>query len=76
MNTRCKFKCNSVTEHEGGNKSAELVPVVSGSEENKNFWKYTPSGKLELTWLNPNVEFKPGQEYYLDITPANAALTS
>lgn len=73
MATRCKFRCNTVTVHDGGQKSANLTPVTSGSEENKSFWKYTPSGNLELTWVNPDVEFTPGQEYYLDITPANQA---
>lgn len=76
MTTRAKFKCITVTEHEGGNKSASFTPVVGGSEENKTFWKYTPSGSLDLTWLNPNVEFRPGQEYYLDITPAIPVATS
>lgn len=69
--TRCKFRCVSVTDH-GQAKDAEFVPVSSGSDENKKYWQYTPSGSLKLGWVNPNVSFKPGQEYYLDISEAPA----
>ncbi len=70
MNTRCKFRCESVTDH-GTAKDVRLNAVTGTSEENKDFWKFTPSGKLELTWINPNVDFKPGKEYYLDIREAD-----
>lgn len=72
MKTRCKFKCDSVTLMSGDGKSAILSPVVSNDKdsENSKFWKYTPSGKLELMWINPDVNFVPGKEYYLDITLA------
>jgi len=51
--TRCKFKCDSVTETVEA-KSVVMTPVYSSDEnsENKKFWKYTPSGKLEFTWIN------------------------
>jgi hypothetical protein len=67
--TRCKFKCDSVTLREGAN-DVEMSPVVNGSEENKTFWKYTPGGKFTMSWINPNIQFTPGKEYYFDITPA------
>lgn len=69
--TRCKFRCESVTDH-GTAKSVVMHPVYSSdpNHENKKFWDASPGGKLDLTWINPNVGFKPGQEYYLDITPA------
>ncbi len=67
--TRAKFKCNSVT-NMVDSKSIELVPVTTGSEENYQFFKWTPSGKIELYCLNENVQFTPGQEYYIDFTPA------
>jgi hypothetical protein len=70
MTTRCKFKCDTVTDHGAGNKSATFSPVIGGSEENKSFWKYTPSGKFELNWINENVKFEPTKEYYLDISVA------
>ncbi len=46
--------------------------VTSGSEENKSFWKYTPSGELVMQTVNPEAaeQFKPGKEFYLDFTPA------
>jgi hypothetical protein len=69
--TRCKFKCESVTDH-GTSKSVLLTPVYSSdpNSENKAFWQATPSGSLNLTWVNKNVEFMPGKEYYIDITQA------
>lgn len=68
--TRCKFKCDTVTEHGSGELSASFSAVTSGSDENKDFWKYTPSGSLTLQCLNPSVEFEPGKEYYIDIVLA------
>ena len=76
MTTRCKFKCDSVTimAPSGGKapRNVVLTPVVSADpgSENKKFWDYTPSGKLEFTWINDQVSFQPGQEYYLDIQEA------
>jgi len=69
MKSRAKFKVTSITEFEGGNRSVNLTPV-SGGEENKAFWKYTPSGRLELGLsADCKVAFKPGQVYFLDFTP-------
>ena len=46
--------------------------VISGSEENKSFAKYTPSGNLHI-WISYETQasdaFEPGKEYYLDILP-------
>jgi len=68
MKTRCKFKCHSVTDY-GETKTVFMNVVTNGPEaENKEFWKWTPSGDLELTFLNPKVSFVPGKEYYLDIS--------
>lgn len=30
-----------------------LYPVISGSEENKEFYKWTPAGEIKLQCLNP-----------------------
>lgn len=75
MTVRAKFKVEKVTRHSGGAVTVELWAVTSGSEENKSFWKYTPSGKLEMN-MNAGTtaadQFEPGQEYYLDFTLADA----
>lgn len=67
---RAKFVVDSITQHRGG-KTVVLVPVTTGSEENKSFWKYTPTGKLEM-FMNEGVEaadsFQVHQEYYIDFT--------
>lgn len=49
-----------------------LYPVNGNSEENASFFKWTPSGKIELGVLNPEAakQFEPGKEYYVDFTPA------
>lgn len=69
---RAKFVVDQITQHRGGT-TVVLVPVTSGSKENESFWKYTPSGKLEM-WLNEGTQaasmFHVGQEFYLDFTPA------
>lgn len=63
---RCKFVCFSVTDR-GNEKDVVMTPVMSGSDENVSFWKYTPTGKLEFTCLNSNAKLVPGREYYLDL---------
>ena len=74
MTVRAKFVVDSVLHTSGRGVKVELQPVTSGSEENKNFWKYTPSGKLEM-WMSEGVpaadQFEPGQQYYLDFTLAD-----
>lgn len=47
-----------------------LSPVVSGSEENELFYKYTPGGYVKLQVVNPSaaVYFEEGKEYYVDFT--------
>lgn len=75
MKTRCKFVCVSKEIRGGGENQQhrfEFTPVSGGSDENKNFWKWTPSGKLEFSCLNPNIDFEVGKEYYLDLAPAQA----
>lgn len=75
MKVRAKFFVFSVTRVTGGAVNVVLSPVTSGSEENKDFWKYTPSGKLEMSMTAgiPAADaFEPGQEFYLDFTPVTA----
>jgi hypothetical protein len=49
-----------------------MSAVCGGSEENNSFASSTPSGSIEFQLDNPDLseEFKPGQFYYLDFTPA------
>lgn len=72
MSIRAKFKVQSVTETEGGLKSVKLFPVTSGSPENAEFFKWTPSGAIDMGTINPVAaeQFKPGTEFYVDFTPA------
>lgn len=70
---RAKFRVNHVTTHSSSEISVNLTAVYQGSEENVSFWKYTPSGTIELSYCNPNAKdfFIPGEEYYIDFTLSN-----
>lgn len=71
---RAKFTCNNIkNQPEYECKSVSFTPVTYGSEENKSFSKYTPSGSLVLQISNDTVAsnaFEVGKEYYLDFTEA------
>ena len=73
---RAKFRVNDVspvTEGEdAGCAKVSLSPVISGSEENKTFYKWTPGGVMELSLVSQETAafFKPGEEVYIDITKA------
>lgn len=69
---RAKFKCTERTNTEQGDRFI-LVPVMQGSYENEEFFKWTPFGKLEMGILNPEAanKFEVGKEYYIDFIPAN-----
>ena len=74
MTTRSKFKCTAVETDDrfpDGN-NVKLEAVTSGSEENKSFWKYTPSGSIQMFITNKKaVElFVAGKEYYVDFSKA------
>lgn len=71
---RAKFYVESKTQFRDGYR-IKMNPVVSGSAENASFFKYTPSGNLEIGTINPEAAagLEVGQEYYLDISPALAA---
>ncbi len=76
MSVRAKFRLQEYTtriDHTGKElRTLILYPVTSGSEENKKFYEYTPSGKLELGTVNPEAwaKFEIGKSYYVDFTPA------
>lgn|SRR3990167_959950 len=50
-----------------------LRAVYDGSEENKDFFKYTPAGNISLSTVNNSAadKFEMNQEYYVDFTKAN-----
>ena len=74
MLVRCKFICTRKSQTQSG-FDLELQPVTGGSEENKEFFKYTPSGHLQFGTINDAAaqQFEPGQAYYIDIFPAKPA---
>lgn len=69
--TRCKFKCDSKTQYANG-ASVKLSPVTSGSPENEQFYKWTPSGTFEIGTINDDAaaQFIPGKSYFIDISIA------
>lgn len=72
MGVRAKFKVTAITEVSGGAKEIKLYPVTSGSDENKEFFKYTPSGEIRLGVLNESAsnQFAIDEEFLIDFTPA------
>lgn len=49
-----------------------MSAVLGGSAENQSFATSTPSGTITFQLNNPALadEFKPGQSYYVEFTPA------
>lgn len=71
--TRAKFYVFSKTEFADG-WQITLQAVTKTSPENETFWKYTPSGKVEMSIRKEAGDlFVVGQEYYLDFSPATVA---
>lgn len=77
MPVRLKFFISSKSESmsPGSEKlgSVKLVPVTSGSDENKSFYKYTPMGEITFSTINQSAleELPLGSEVYitLDVIP-------
>lgn len=72
---RAKMTCESKEVANTGDRDAYnivLVPVTGGSDENKQFYRWTPSGKIELNTINATAagEFEVGHSYYVDFTRA------
>lgn len=77
MSVRAKFKVvqkDNRTTEEGVAESSRIVltPVVSGSEENEEFYALTPGGQIVLETVNPTAadEFVVDEEVYVDFTVA------
>jgi hypothetical protein len=76
MKVRAKFNCVSIIHlatNSPGEIAANLLFHPAYGEANKNWSKYTPNGKLEITITNPDAiaAFELGKSYYLDFTPAD-----
>ena len=73
---RVKFRVQSIKREKNyDGKELQIIalyPVTSGSEENKKFYAYTPSGHIELGTVNAEaaLAFDLGGEFYVDFTPA------
>ena len=74
MNVQAKFKCTSMTKQEDWSKkgpyqySYKFSAVTSGSPENETFWKYTPSGTIDISAIRDDL-FEVGKEYYVNFSP-------
>jgi hypothetical protein len=66
MSVIAKFSCSHITDF-GNSKEVNLQPVINGSEENKSFSLYTPSGSIKLNITNPDAfsQFEVGKEYLI-----------
>lgn len=76
---RAKFRVDAIEHTRHGQANApeilatvKLAPVWGDSPENKEFFKWTPSGKIELGTINPSAAaaFVIGGEYFVDFTKA------
>ncbi|MCW5315628.1 hypothetical protein GTQ43_20845 [Nostoc sp. KVJ3] len=70
---RAKFKVVSVTNYANCHQTAKLEAVTNTSEENKDFWKFTPYAELTIDVSNTEAQdfFIAGREYYLDFSLAS-----
>jgi hypothetical protein len=83
MSVRAKFYVTSVTQTKnnyGGTdgeilSTIKLAPVSGGSDENKEFFRWSPAGTIDLGTVNPKVveQMHIGDEFYVDFTPAPKA---
>ena len=65
---KAKFNVTELTKYgNGGGGKVKLSPVTGNTEENKEFWKYTPSGSIEMYIDNPEAfkEFEDLGEFYV-----------
>ncbi len=74
MTTRAKFAVTEKTELKDGYK-VKLNAIYSGSDEDKAFWKYTPSAEITMSLVMPETaaQFKVGTFYYVDFNEVPAS---
>lgn len=76
MTVRAKYKVSAKESTLGSGKeemvTIKMNPVINGSKENEEFFKYTPAGEFRLGTLNKKAAeyFQLGEEYYVDFTKA------
>jgi len=72
MNVRAKFRVTDKEVNEQGEGSVKLEAVTSGSPENDEFFKWTPSGELSMGTINSQAlaQFELGDEFYVDLVKA------
>lgn len=75
MGVRAKFRLDEMTVSKSGTeemRSYKFNPVSGPSDEDKQFWRWSPGGQLTLNCVNPAVwpQFEIGKSYYLDFIPA------
>jgi len=78
---RAKMQLNTITRTTYGEKLefaavAKSVPYPEdGSDEDNTYAKFSPSASLTIQVANPALfgKFTPGEKYYVDFTPADAA---
>jgi hypothetical protein len=81
MSVRAKFKVDAKREFMSGSEkivSIEMSPVYKSGDpnsENSQFFKWTPTGKIEIGCARAEVadKFELGKEYYIDFTPVEPA---
>jgi hypothetical protein len=68
---RAKFVCHTVTKALAYPDRFQWTyvfgAVTGGNKENESFWRYTPSGRIELSAIRDDL-FEVGKEYYIDFT--------
>lgn len=65
---RAKFRCMSVSHAWNKQFTVDLQPVTSGKdEENKSFWRATPSGEIRLVYNGDTPPFVVGEYYFVDM---------
>lgn len=78
MPIRAKFKVRSNdlprdTTNPDATAVIHLDVVHGGSNENKRFFRFTPSGSIELGVVSQETasQFTVGEQFYVDFTPVN-----
>ncbi len=72
MDVLAKFRCDSI-KHTANGSEIELAAVGGNSPENEKFFKWTPCATIKLAIVNHETAsvFIPGQEYYVNFSPAD-----
>lgn len=72
MAVKAKMVVAEVTKYGNDCGKVVLTPVTGASDKNKEFWKYTPAGKLELNIDNPDAfkQFEEMGEFYVTLEKA------